>query len=200
MLRIFALLGAILIGAAIGAGAALITAEAGKGASFESVNGWRASVIIGAPPASAEERAAAARAELMALPYLEGRAYTLDRDSEGLKLDESCIYSLEGGPINARWWSISLYRPDGRFAPNLDHASIVTSERAGEGSWNVRIAPVRGEAPLWLSSRDARRGYSLVLRAYHANRGYRAVETGLPTLTREHCLGDVPAGSGGRAP
>jgi hypothetical protein len=187
MLRALAWAGATLAGLAIGLLSALWSIEASAGASYEMVNGWRVSTLAGASMGGMRERAAAARQKLMALNGREGQVYLRDRDDDGNRLEESCIYELEGRALPARWWSVSLYAPDHDFASNSDHAFSVHSGRVGSGRWSVRISPVRGEAVHWLSSRAGRRGFSLALRAYHANRGDRTLEAALPSLTLVSC-------------
>jgi hypothetical protein len=188
MLRALAWAGALLAGLGIGLLSALWSIEASAGASYDMVNGWRVSSVAGGPAGGLRERAAAARQELMGPSGREGRMYLRDRDDDGNRLDESCIYALEGRALPARWWSVTLYAPDHDLAANSDHAFSVHSDRLGAGRrWSVRIAPVRGEAANWLSSRAARRGFSLALRAYHANRGDRALEAALPSLALVSC-------------
>jgi hypothetical protein len=51
---------------------------------------------------------------------------------------------------------------------------------------------VRGDAAYWLSSRAARRDFSLMLRVYNPQRDFRASADTLPVLTRLSCAGEAP--------
>ena len=79
---------------------------------------------------------------------------------------------------------MTLYADDGFLAQNNDNADSIDASRIGnDGPWRARIAPVRGDAAYWLSSREARRDFSLTLRVYNPQRDFRASEDTLPVLT-----------------
>jgi hypothetical protein len=190
-MRVLAWLGAILCGAALGAASAWAALEFGRHESLERAGQWTWS-NAGADPYA---RAIAASDALLAPPARDVRVFSLDRDENGQPLQEACIYELAGGSLKGRWWSATLYARDGFLAANSDHAFALDSTRVavdGRGHWAIRIAPVRGEARQWLSSRAARRGFSLTLRLYTPNDEFRAEADALPTLRTLSCP-DAPA-------
>ena len=124
-------------------------------------------------------RAIIARYGLLALSSREALYFNLDRDEHGQPLSESCIYDLTGNALATRWWSVTLYAGDSYLARNDDHAASVDASRinAGDdGVWRARISSVQGDSVNWLSSRNARRGFSLTLRVYNPQRDFAPSE------------------------
>src|SRR5262249_16882712 len=149
----------------------------------------------GSVNADAYTRASIARSGLLALSADEALYFTLDHDENGAPLREDCVYQIEGRSFPARWWSVTLYARDNFLAQNNDRAFSIDSthvEVDGMGRWRARIAPVRGEAAYWISSRAARRGFSLTLRVYNPDDGFPANPDQLPTLSTVSCP-DAPA-------
>jgi len=190
MKRVLAYAGAIIGGAVLGAVLTLWSLASSPSRIVLEDSLWRADRWVGAVSAEPFTRAAIARDGVLALSRREARSFTLARDEDGLALEESCIYELEGETLPARWWSVMLYAPDNYLARNSDRAFSIDATRIQDdatGRWRARIAPVRGEALNWLSSRDARRGFSLTLRAYHPSGDAVQLEQALPRLTRISC-------------
>jgi hypothetical protein len=124
----------------------------------------------------------------LALSSREALYFSLDRDDEGRPLDESCVYELQGRPLAARWWSVTLYADDGFLAENGDNAASIDASRIGNAApWRARIAPVQGDARNWLSSRGARRGFSIMLRVYNPQQDFRPSAESLPALATISC-------------
>jgi hypothetical protein len=191
--RILAWIAAILAGALLGLGSAWATLKFGSSSFTEHYGNWAHSRAAGSTAAGPYTRAIIARDGLLALSAREALYFTLYKDEQGRPLSESCVYDLGGVPLEARWWSVTLYADDNFLAQNTDAAHSVDASRAGnDGPWSVRIAPVRGDAAHWLSSREARRGFSITLRIYNPNRDFRASEAALPVLTTVSCAGDAP--------
>lgn len=137
-------------------------------------------------------RAIIAREGLLALSAREALYFTLTEDENGRPLEESCIYEIAGRELDARWWSITLYADDDFLARNGDHAHSVDASRihvGGDGIWRVRISAVKGDALQWLSSREARRGFSLTLRVYNPDHDFSPSAETLPALTTISCAG-----------
>lgn len=191
MKRVLAWAGAIFVGLALGAASAFVAPDAGRRMFDDEIGAWSYSRAADAP-AGPYSRAIVARDGLMALSAREALSFTLDRDENGLPLQETCIYEMVGEPIAARWWSLTLYGRDHYLARNSDHAASLDASRAavsGRGRWVARISPVRGEAINWLSSREARRGFSLTLRIYNPRRDFVADAASLPSLRTLSCPG-----------
>jgi hypothetical protein len=189
--RVLAWVAAVLAGVALGAASAWGAMSIG-GASFgHDVGQWSTNRATGSTAADPYTRAIVARVGLLALSSREAIYFNLDRDDRGEPLSESCIYELTGRELDARWWSVTLYADDNYLAQNSDHAASIDASHMPSGRWRARIAPVRGDATYWLSSREARRNFSLTLRVYNPQRDFRPNEETLPQLTRISCAGEA---------
>ena len=186
--RVLAWAAAALIGVALGAASAWAAISFGASNFAESYGGWSHNRAAGSQAADPYTRAIIAREGLLALSAREALYFSLDRDEHGRPLDESCVYQLDGLPLAARWWSVTLYARDGFLAQNGDNAGSVDASRVGnEAPWRTRIAPIQGDAANWLSSRGAHRGFSLMLRVYNPQDGFEPSAGALPTLTTVSC-------------
>lgn len=185
---------AIAVGVILGAASAWATLELGGNSFGERYGAWSFNRATGSTAAGPYTRAIIAKEGLLALSAREALYFNLAEDQDGRPLSESCIYEIAGRPPAARWWSVTLYAEDGFLVRNSDHGhSIDASDvRAGrDGQWRARIAPVRGDATYWLSSREARRNFSLTLRIYNPHRDFQPSADVLPALTRLSCAGDA---------
>lgn len=191
--KVLAWSAAIAVGAVLGAASAWATLEIG-GASFgERYGGWTHNRATGSRAAGPYTRAIIAREGLLALSAREALYFNLAEDQDGRPLSETCIYELAGRQPPARWWSVTLYADDGFLVQNSDHAHSIDASQIrldSGGQWRARIAPVRGDAAYWLSSREGRRNFSLTLRIYNPQREFRAGAETLPVLTRLSCAGE----------
>jgi hypothetical protein len=181
---------AVLIGVILGAASAWAALEFGRSSFMETYGDWSHSRAAGSTAAGPYTRAIIARDGLLALSAREALYFTLSRDAEGRPLDESCIYELAGAEPEARWWSVTLYARDSFLARNSDHAASVDASHIrydSDNLWRVRVSPVRGDAVNWISSRAARRGFSLTLRVYNPQRDFRASAETLPVLRTISC-------------
>lgn len=187
--RMLAWTAAVLVGALLGAASAWAALEFGRGAFMERYGAWKHSRAAGSAAAGPYTRAIIARDGLLALSAREALYFTLIEDEHGRPLTEGCIYELDAPSLATRWWSITLYADDNFLAQNTDHAHSVDASHAGaDGRARIRVSPVRGEARHWISSRAARRGFSLTLRVYNPQRDFRPSAEALPTLTTISCM------------
>jgi hypothetical protein len=192
--RVLAWAAAIIAGIVLGAASAWAALEIGRSNFGERYGEWTHSRAAGSTAAGPYTRAIIAKEGLLALSAREALYFNLAEDQDGRPLSEDCIYDLTGPDPAARWWSVTLYADDGFLVQNSDHAHSIDAShvRVGtNGVWRARIAPVQGDAAYWLSSREARRGFSLTLRVYNPQRDFRASAETLPVLTRLSCLGAV---------
>ncbi len=190
--RIFAWLAAIVIGVVLGAASAWGALQIGRTNFAEQYGGWHFNRAAGSIAAGPYTRAIIARDGLLALSAREALYFTIFTDDQGRPLSESCVYELTGRDLDARWWSVTLYADDSFLAMNNDHAHSVDASRvsySADGYWRARIAPVKGDAINWISSRAARRGFSLTLRVYNPQRDFRPSEQSLPLLSALSCAG-----------
>lgn len=185
--RVLAWTACVLIGLTLGAASAWATLEIGRSSFGEQYGQWSHSRAAGSVAAGPYTRAIIAREGLLALSAREALYFTLTQDDQGDALSESCIYELVGRELDARWWSVTLYADDNFLAQNSDHALSIDASHMPRGVWAARVAPVRGDATYWLSSRAARRNFSLTLRVYNPHRDFRPSAETLPMLTRVSC-------------
>jgi hypothetical protein len=193
MRRVLAWAGAVLAGLILGAASAWAALELGGAGFSEQYGAWRHSRAAGSAAAGPYTRAIIARNGLLALSAREALYFTLSEDDEGAPLNENCSYELSGRALSARWWSVTLYAADNFLAQNQDHAASIDASHVtpgADGRWSARVATVRGDAVYWLSSRNARRNFVLMLRVYNPQRDFRASAETLPALTRLSCLGE----------
>jgi hypothetical protein len=191
MLRqILAWIVAIAAGLALGGASAWAALTVGVSGFSAHYGAWSLNRAAGSTAAGPYTRAIIARYGLLALSSREALYFNLERDEHGQPLSESCIYDLAGRDLATRWWSVTLYARDSYLARNDDHAASVDSSRVSagdDGLWRARISSVQGNSVNWLSSRNARRGFSLTLRVYNPQRDFAPSEDALPKLTTVSC-------------
>lgn len=194
MLRsVLAWVATVLIGLALGVVSARGALQLGADSNSETYGGWQFSHAAGSQAADPYTRAMIATKGLLALSAREAEYFTISTDEHGRPLDEACIYELNGRQPAARWWSVTLYADDNFLARNGDNAHSIDATRVGnDAPWSARISPVRGDATNWLSSREARRGFVIMLRVYNPQRDFHPSEESLPVLTTVSCAGDPP--------
>ncbi|MBI3439018.1 MAG: DUF1214 domain-containing protein [Proteobacteria bacterium] len=188
--RVLAWIVAIVAGLVLGGASAWAALTLGVSSFSSHYGAWSLNRAAGSTAAGPYTRAIIARYGLLALSSREALYFNLDHDEHGQPLSESCIYDLTGNAIATRWWSVTLYANDSYLARNDDHAASVDATRinAGDdGIWRARISSVQGDSVNWLSSRNARRGFSLTLRVYNPQRDFAPSEDSLPKLATVSC-------------
>ncbi|HEX8381852.1 MAG TPA: DUF1214 domain-containing protein [Sphingomonas sp.] len=177
-------------GVALGLGAAIQTVRAGAFGATERIGPWATGTDFGTADASPRTRAVVALRGLLALPAREARYYTAALDDAGRPLDGRCRYRITGTAPDARWWSLTLYDPDGYLVANnakvysIGSAALTTPELA---RWTVIAAPDRRPGR-WLPTGGLDR-FELTLRAYLPAGEGRAnpPRAALPAIVREAC-------------
>lgn len=175
---------AIVLGFVLGAGSALMVIGWGAQRSSVEVGGWTINTLAGSQGADPYTRAFVARVGLLALAQSETIYFQLNEDAEGRPLSEACRYALEGGPMPARWWSITLYARDNHLPRNQGDALSLdaTSVRADEaGRWTAVVAASPPETENWISSDAAGDGFTLTLRLYNPTDAARNAPAQVPT-------------------
>ncbi|MCW5647307.1 MAG: DUF1214 domain-containing protein [Sphingopyxis sp.] len=156
------------------------------------VNGpWTTSLGYGTKATDATTRAAVARAGLLALPAKETVYWSAKTDAEGAPLDGNCRYSLSGKPLDARWWSVTIYDAAGYLVANdaniwsVNGANVALDDK---GEWRVMIAPVEPAEGAWLPG-TAGQPFHLTLRMYNPGPAFRAdpAKALLPAIVKEGC-------------
>jgi hypothetical protein len=167
--------------------------KAGAGLKIGSVsNGpWNYSNWTGSTRANPWIRAWVALNGTWALGPEEALYAEASADSSGAPLRTSCKYRVRGNTIEARWWSLTLYK-DNHLVENDENRyswSASTLEFMPDGSWEVVLAREAVEDN-WLPMGQGEGGLSLILRFYNPSQALMASGLGgvqLPRIEREHC-------------
>ena len=105
--------------------------------------------------------------------------------------DGRCTFTISGMTPAARYWTITLYDPDGRLVANtIDRHGFTSDEivRDGDGSFAITVAPLARPGN-WLPTGGVDK-FVLVLRLYDTPIG---VSTGttkegpMPAMVRKGC-------------
>ena len=123
----------------------------------------------GNPNADPYTKAHLARSGRLPLTSTTARYFTANTDSEGDTLTSTCEYSIEGGALNARWWSIAVYDEHGSLIDNPSQRYSFNSEEAirhSDGSYRITLAS-NARPENWLPSGSGpERNLVLMLRIY----------------------------------
>ncbi len=180
----------ILLGVIGGAGLAIAQVR-GAGSQKQITNGpWTTNLDQGTADASALTRARVALFGLLALPAKEAMYYSARTDSDGAPLNGACTYTVKGGELDARWWSITLYKGEGWLVKNEANRWSVGGNapvRDGAGNWSFTVSPEKPEG-LWLPTGNTP-AFDLTLRTYHPKGALLSDPTKakLPTIKKERC-------------
>lgn len=64
-------------------------------------------------------------------------------DNEGRRLHSSCVYAIEGGPLNTSWWTLGVFDGEGRLIPNPAERygfNRTTVARNARGRFRITLA------------------------------------------------------------
>ena len=175
------------LGVALGAGSAAMMLKSGglgSGLGSETVQGWTGNHLTGAKAADPYTRAVVAKTGLLALTQTEAMYFSRYTDEQGRPLSGTCVYSLSGGAMPARWWSVTIYDAHDYLPVNGQDAQSVDMTRTAAhasptGGWTARIAADRAGASDWISSKNAGK-FSLTLRLYNPTQKARTDFTSIP--------------------
>jgi len=156
-----------------------------------AVGPWQTGKSFGTADASALTRAKVSFSGLLALPANEAMYFTADRDSDGRALDGRCSYLVNGGKLDGRWWSITLYEGEGWLVKNAVNrwsipASAVSIDASGGWSFNVSPRPTPGA---WLPTGSVK-AFQLTLRLYRPSDFVQTQpdRAQLPTIKLQGCV------------
>lgn len=156
-------------------------------------SGWLFSDKIGSEAASGVERAKVAIGGPLGLSSKEAVYFIAITDSDGERLISECDYRVSGGPIDSRWWSISLYDSETQhYVANTDNRSSwnsVSLPRDDADGWHFTVSQTP-QVGSWLPAQaeDGRR-YELNMRIYNPSADLRAKlpNITLPVVERVSC-------------
>jgi hypothetical protein len=181
----------ILVAAAIGLGATWLALTRGTAFGAVHIGAWTAWPRIGSSDIDPYARAGIARTGELPVGLGDGVAFVARRDDAGRPFDGRCEMELRGTTPAARFWTLTLYDPEGRLVANSANRYGFTSQeivRAADGTFEIIAAP-RARAGNWLPTGGAER-YVLVLRLYDTPVGVAtgaSREVAMPTIAVRTC-------------
>ena len=161
-----------ILAAAIGLGSTwfALTREANFGVL--RIGAWTARPKNGTADIDPYARAAIARNGTLPIGMGDGVTFTARTDDKGHSLDGRCDTLISGTTPAARYFTVTLYEPDGRLIANsLDRHGFTSEElvRSQDGSFDIAVAP-RARPGNWLPTGGVDR-YLLVMRFYDTSVG-----------------------------
>ncbi len=151
---------------------------------------WSVNPLIGSSENDMYSRSFLALKGLFALNPTETIYYSMFTDTAGNKLSTDCNYRLEGGDIETRWWSITIYGKDRFLIPNqLNRYAYSGKDLINESQsrYLINISSTE-KSGNWLPAGNQGE-FSLVLRVYNPSAEvYHNLGTiDLPKLIKEGC-------------
>jgi hypothetical protein len=158
---------AFVLAAALGLGATWLALTRGTAFGAVAIGAWTAWPKTGTTEIDPYARAVVARSGRLPLGSGDGVAFEARNDDRGKAFDGRCDVVVSGTTPPARFWTLTLYDPDGRLVANTVNRYGFTSQeivRRADGSFDIVIAP-RARPGNWLPTGGVGR-YMLVLRLY----------------------------------
>jgi hypothetical protein len=156
-----------------------------------TIEGWTAWPKSGTKDADPYVRASIARSGRLPTALGDGVSFTVDSDDDGKTLDGRCEVVVSGITPTARFWTVTLYNPDGGLVANSTSRYGFTSQeilRHSDGTFEIVVAP-RANPGNWLPTGGVER-YELVLRLYDTAVGVSTKagrEVPMPDVTTRSC-------------
>ena len=190
MRLLLGLLFALIIAASCGLGATWFAVTHAAAFGPIRAGAWTAWPKTGTPDIDPYARATMARNGDLPVASGDGIAFFARVDDAGRRLDGRCEILLEGLTPAARFWTLTLYDPDGRLIVNAADRHAFTSEeitRKADGHFAIAIAP-SARAGNWLPTGGVDH-IILVLRLYDTPVGAGASVTReqVPAISRLDC-------------
>jgi hypothetical protein len=182
---------ALIVAAAIGLGTTWLVLTEGTAYGGVTVGAWTAWPKNGTPGIDPYARAMVARSGELPIGSGDGVAFFARADDSGRALDGRCDVVVAGITPQARFWTVTLYDPEGRLVANSVQRHGFTSQeivRNSDGSFEITVSP-RARPDNWLPTGGVER-YVLALRLYDTPIGV-ATRTGrdapMPAVTGRAC-------------
>jgi hypothetical protein len=167
-----------IVAAAVGLGSTWFALTRGAAFGAIHIGAWTARPRNGTADIDPYARAAIARTGALPVGLGDGVAFAASADDQGRPLDGRCDTVISGTTPQARYFTLTLYEPDGRLVANSLNRQGFTSQeliRNQDGSFEITAAP-RARTGNWLPTGGVER-YILVLRFYDSPVGI-ATRTG----------------------
>ena len=156
-----------LVAALLGLGATWFALNRGTAFGAVRIGAWTAWPRSGSVDIDPYARAGIARSGELPIGLGDGIGFLARTDDAGRAFDGRCEVVLQGTTPAARFWTLTLYDPEGRLVANSANRYGFTSQeivRAADGTFEIIAAP-RARAGNWLPTGGAER-YVLILRLY----------------------------------
>ncbi len=165
-------LSTFVLAAAIGLGSTWVALTRNTGFGTLQIGAWTARPKNGTADIDPYARAAIARTGALPVAIGDGVAFVARADDNGRALDGRCDVVISGTTPAARFFTLTLYDPDGKLVANsLDRQGFTSEElvRNQDGSFEVTVAP-RARPGNWLPTGGVER-YILIMRFYDTSVG-----------------------------
>ena len=134
-----------------------------------TVGPWQTSLVTGSVDADIHTRARIAIGGLFALNRAEAIYFGASQDDDRKPLRARCTYLVEGRPVAARWWSVTVYADDHFLIPNAANRfsyNMGNLKLGPGGTFKVMVSPTE-QSGHWLPTGDASGGFNLLFRLYN---------------------------------
>jgi hypothetical protein len=182
---------ALLVAAFVGLGTTWVALSKGRAYGGVSIGAWTAWPKNGTPGIDPYARAIVARSGDLPLGSGDGLAFYARTDDGGRPFDGRCDVVLSGITPQARFWTLTLYDPEGRLVANSVQRQGFTSQeilRRADGTFDIMVGP-RARPGNWLPTGGVER-YVLVMRLYDTPIGV-TTRTGrdapMPAVAQRSC-------------
>jgi hypothetical protein len=181
----------LILAAAIGLGATWLTLTRGVAFGALTIGAWTAWPKSGSVDIDPYARATIARTGELPIGAGDGVAFYAHTDDAGNVLDGRCTFVASGMTPAARYWTLTLYDPQGRLVANtIDRHGFTSAEilRETGGRFAITIGP-RARPGNWLPSGGVEQ-FVLVWRLYDTPIGVASLATKegpMPAVIRKGC-------------
>ena len=191
MRLLFGAMFALVVAAAIGLGTTWIALTEGIAYGGVRIGAWTAWPKNGTAGIDPYARAMVARTGELPVGSGDGVAFYARADDAGETLDGRCDVLLKGITPQARFWTLTLYDPEGRLVANSVQRHGFTSQeviRNADGTFDMLVGP-RARPGNWLPTGGVEK-YQLVLRLYDTPIGMATrsgSEAPMPSIRKGAC-------------
>src|SRR5256714_14340060 len=184
---------ALAVAAVIGLGTTWIALPRGTaygGVTIGAWTGWPKNGTSGIDPYA---RAMVSRTGELPVGSGDGVAFYARTDDSGQPLDGRCDVLLSGTTPQARFWTLTLYDPEGRLVANSTRRQSFTSQeivRNADGTFDIMVGP-RARPGNWLPTGGAVK-YVLVLSLYDKPNSIETrtgIAAAIPSISKGAWLG-----------
>jgi hypothetical protein len=181
----------LLLAAVIGLGATWLTLTRGVAFGSLTIGAWTAWPKSGSVDIDPYAHATIARTGELPIGTGDGVAFYAHTDDAGNPFDGRCTFVISGMSPAARYWTVTLYDPEGRLIANtIDRHGFTSAEvvRDASGRFAINVGP-RARSGNWLPSGGIEK-FILVWRLYDTPIGVamRSTKEGpMPAIVRKGC-------------